>query len=60
MIVVRVTNSLAIVIANKAFLLETDTEKIETVHYKPSADSDTQVTRQKAVEAKNDHVLKLC
>lgn len=58
-IVAHVTDRSSNVIATGAALLENNPETRGAVHYKPTVNRDTQMARQKYVEAKDDYNLKL-
>lgn len=55
----HVTNSSVLFIATEATPLKSDAERTGAMHYKQSVDRDTQMTRYKDVEAKDDLNLKL-
>lgn len=52
--VTHVTDSPAGVVETETTLLEDNLETIDSVHYIPSVDSDTQMTRYKDKEARNN------
>lgn len=59
MVVVHVVDSLALIIATEAALLETNADIISAAHYKPSVCRETQITRHKDVGGKDDHKFML-
>lgn len=52
-------DSLALVVATEAALLETNPEILGAGHHEPSADKNTQITHQKKREASDDQNLRL-
>lgn len=59
MVVTCVTDSLTRIMTIEVALRETNPETIGAKHYKLSIDRDTYMMRNKDVEAKDDHNLKL-
>lgn len=58
-IVAKITNIPSHIVATETAFLETVPKTIGAVHYRPSVDRDTQETRHKEVEARDDENLRL-
>lgn len=58
MIATHVTNSLALLVTTEAALLQTSPGTVGALHYKPSVDRETQITRDKDVDVRADQNVK--